>query len=210
MEKLKHNLARRQFVKVLTAAGLTSAFAGHLVGRALAQAGRGPSDLDILQLALTAEYLAADAYTRSRFGGFEGLVKDYLEAAQEQEEAHVKALRDTVTSLGARPVERPTFTYPVEFLPRNQLAILRLLNALEDAFVGAYLGALPLISNKEILKAAGAILGNEAAHRATVRASRILLGDRELPGPRSPADRAFEVAITPEEAQKAVGGFIRR
>ena len=50
----------------------------------------------------------------------------------------------------------------------------------------------------------------EAAHRATVRASRILLGDQELPGPRSPADRAFEVAITPEEAQKAVSGFIRK
>ena len=74
MEKLEHNLARRQFVKVLTAAGLTSAFAGHLVGRALAQAGRGPSDLDILQLALTAEYLAADAYARSRFGGFDTLL----------------------------------------------------------------------------------------------------------------------------------------
>jgi len=76
--------------------------------------------------------------------------------------------------------------------------------------VGAYLGALPLIQSKDVLKAAGAILGNEAAHRATVRASRILLGDQELPGPRSPADRAFEVAITPEEAQKAVSGFIRK
>ncbi|WP_234507976.1 MULTISPECIES: ferritin-like domain-containing protein [Thermus] len=43
----------------------------------------------------------------------------------------------------------------MEFLPRNQLAILRLLNALEDAFVGAYLGALPLIANKDILKAGG-------------------------------------------------------
>ena len=190
-------LARRQFMRVLTATGLSAAFAGSLLDRALAAHG-GPSDADILQLALTAEYLAADAYTRSLFGGFQGLVKDYLEVALSQEEAHVK------------PVEKPSFVYPVEFLPRNQLAILRLLNALEDAFVGAYLGALPLIQSKDVLKAAGAILGNEAAHRATVRASRILLGDQELPGPRSPADRAFEVAITPEEAQKAVSGFIRK
>ena len=196
-------LARRQFMRVLTATGLSAAFAGSLLDRALAAHG-GPSDADILQLALTAEYLAADAYTRSLFGGFQGLVKDYLEVA------HVKALRDTLSALGVKPVEKPSFVYPVEFLPRNQLAILRLLNALEDAFVGAYLGALPLIQSKDVLKAAGAILGNEAAHRATVRASRILLGDQELPGPRSPADRAFEVAITPEEAQKAVSGFIRK
>ncbi|KGQ21225.1 ferritin-like domain-containing protein [Thermus filiformis] len=206
MEKI---LARREFVRVLTAAGLSATLAGQLAQKALAQS-KGVSDVDILQLALTAEYLAADAYTKSQFGGFEGLVKDYLQAALEQEEAHVKALRDTLNALGAKPVERPNFVYPVEFLPRNQLAILRLLNALEDAFVGAYLGALPLIQNKDILKAAGAILGNEAAHRATVRASRILLGDQELPGPRSPADRAFEVAITPEEATKAVSGFIRK
>ena len=195
-------LARRQFMRVLTATGLSAAFAGSLLDRALAAHG-GPSDADILQLALTAEYLAADAYTRSLFGGFQGLVKDYLEVA-------LKALRDTLSALGVKPVEKPSFVYPVEFLPRNQLAILRLLNALEDAFVGAYLGALPLIQSKDVLKAAGAILGNEAAHRATVRASRILLGDQELPGPRSPADRAFEVAITPEEAQKAVSGFIRK
>ena len=202
-------LARRQFMRVLTDTGLSAAFAGSLLDRALAAHG-GPSDADILQLALTAEYLAVDAYTKSLFGGFQGLVKDYLEAALTQEEAHVKALRDTLSALGVKPVEKPSFVYPVEFLPRNQLAILRLLNALEDAFVGAYLGALPLIQSKDVLKAAGAILGNEAAHRATVRASRILLGDQELPGPRSPADRAFEVAITPEEAQKAVSGFIRK
>jgi hypothetical protein len=205
---MESSLARRQFIKVLTTTGLSLGVAQSLVSRALAQ--KGPSDLDILQLALTAEYLAADAYTRSLFGGFQGLVKDYLEAALAQEEAHVKALRETIQALGSRPVERPNFTYPIEFGPRNQLGILRLLNALEDAFVGAYLGALPLIGNKDVLKAAGAILGNEAAHRATVRASRILLGDQELPGPRSPADRAFEVAITPEEAQRAVSGFIRK
>ncbi len=210
MEKLKHNLARRQFVKVLTAAGLTSAFAGHLVGRALAQAGRGPSDLDILQLALTAEYLATDAYARTRFASFEGEIRQYLEAALAQEEAHLKALQDAIRSLGGKPVERPQFVYPIQFLSSTRLQVLRLLNALEDAFVGAYLGALPLLQNKDLVKAAGSILGNEAVHRALIRDSRLSLNDPELPGPRVPNDRAFEVAITPEEAQKAVGGFIRR
>ena len=51
-------LARRQFMRVLTATGLSAAFAGSLLDRALAAHG-GPSDADILQLALTAEYLAA-------------------------------------------------------------------------------------------------------------------------------------------------------
>lgn len=40
-------LARRQFMRVLTAAGLSSALAGSLLDRALAAHG-GPSDLDIL------------------------------------------------------------------------------------------------------------------------------------------------------------------
>ncbi len=210
MEKtLGQNLARRKFVKVMVASGVSLAFAQHLAGQALGQ-GRGMTDLDILQLALTAEYLASDAYARTRFAGFQGEIRAYLEAALEQEEAHVKALQDTIRSLGAQPVARPNFGYPVQFMPGTRLQVARLLNALEDAFVGAYLGALPLIQNKQILSAAGAILGNEAVHRALIRDIRIELNDPELPGPRVPNDRAFEVAITAEEAQRAVSGFIQR
>lgn len=206
---MKGTLARRQFVKVMVASGVSAALAQHLAGQALAQA-RGVTDLDILQLALTAEYLASDAYARTRFAGFQGATRVYLEAALEQEEAHVKALQDTIRTLGGRPVERPQFTYPIQFLPETRLQVARLLNALEDAFVGAYLGALPLIQNKQILSAAGAILGNEAVHRALIRDIRIELNDPELPAPRVPNDRAFEVAITAEEAQKAVSSFIRK
>lgn len=137
-------------------------------------------------------------------------MRGYLEAALEQERAHLKALQDAIRAFGGKPVERPRFVYPIRFLPSTRLQILRLLNALEDAFVGAYLGALPLIRNKDLVKAAGSILGNEAVHRALIRDSRIAFRDPELTGPRVPNDRAFEVAITPEEAQKAVLRFIRK
>ena len=53
------NLGRRDFLKVLTAAGVSSGFALHLGQQAIAQSA-GITDLDILNLALTAEYLATD------------------------------------------------------------------------------------------------------------------------------------------------------
>ena len=75
MEKQPQNLARRKFVKVLTAAGLSTALAHSLVGQALAQS-QGVSDLDVLNLALTAEYLATDAYTRALTVNFPGEIRD--------------------------------------------------------------------------------------------------------------------------------------
>jgi hypothetical protein len=80
MEKQPQNLARRKFVKVLTAAGLSTALAHSLVGQALAQS-QGVSDLDVLNLALTAEYLATDAYTRALTVNFPGEIRDYLSEA---------------------------------------------------------------------------------------------------------------------------------
>jgi hypothetical protein len=74
-------LARRQFVKVFSAAGLSAAFASQLGWKALAQS--GPSDVDILNLALTAKYLAVDAYTNAFTAGCTGEIKEYLEVARE-------------------------------------------------------------------------------------------------------------------------------
>lgn len=207
---LDRQVARRGFLKVLTAAGISGVVATQLGGVALAQAGK-ITDLDILQLATTAEYLAVDAYTNALKAGFGGDIQDYLKEALKQEQAHLDALIATIQGpFKAKPVERPKFDYPVKFTKDNQIAVLRLLNALEDAFVGAYLGALPLIQNKDVLAAAGAILGNEAVHRSLIRDSRLELGDKEVPGPQVPNDRAFEVPITAKQAADAVGSFIHK
>jgi hypothetical protein len=210
MEKQPQNLARRKFVKVLTAAGLSTALAHSLVGQALAQS-QGVSDLDVLNLALTAEYLATDAYTRALTVNFPGEIRDYLSEALKHEEAHVKALTDTIRGpFNAMPVARPQFTYgDLQFNAANRLRVLETLVALETAFTGAYLGAIPLIQNKAVLSAAASIAMNEEAHLAILRDAVLTLGGR-VEGTQTPVGRAFAVAITPQQATQAVQGFIRR
>ncbi len=201
------NLNRRNFVKILAAAIPASA-ALELGQYAVAQSAGG--DLEILNLALTAEYLATDIYYKVTLCGFDGIVKEYIDAARDQENEHVGALQSTIRALGGTVPKRPDFVYPVTFDTKNQLPVLRVMNALEDAFVGAYLGALPLIQNKDILAAAGAIMGNEATHRCLIRQSRINLGDTTVTGLQVGNDRAYEKAITPAQALTAVGGFIKK
>ncbi len=201
---------RRQFVKVLTAGGLSAALATQLGQLAVAQS-QGVSDLDVLNLALTAEYLATDAYTRALTVAFPGDIRDYLSEALKHEEAHVKALQDTISGpFRATPVARPQFTYgDLQFNAANRVKVLETLVALETAFTGAYLGAIPLIQNKAVLSAAASIAMNEEAHLAVLRDSVLELGGR-VEGPQTPVGRAFAVAITPEQATRAVQGFIRR
>jgi rubrerythrin len=206
---VNETMARRGFLKVLTATGLGMGAAALLTGRASAQSA-GITDVDILNLALTAEYLATDVYYNATLCGFDGLTKEYIDAARDQENEHVDALQKTVRALGGKPAARPEFVYPVKFDTKNQLPVLRVMNALEDAFVGAYLGALPLIQNKDVLSAAGAILGNEATHRCLIRQSRINLGDDTVTGLQVGNDRAYERAITPAQATSAVLGFVKK
>ncbi|MBO1435955.1 ferritin-like domain-containing protein [Meiothermus sp. CFH 77666] len=210
METQPQNLARRQFVKVLTATGLSAAVAHSLVGRVLAQS-QGVSDLDVLNLALTAEYLATDAYTRALTVSFPGEIRDYLAEALKHEEAHVKALTDTIRGpFAAMPVARPQFTYgDLQFNTANRVKVLETLVALETAFTGAYLGAIPLIQNKAVLSAAASIAMNEEAHLAVLRDAVLSLGGK-VEGPQTPVGRAFAVAITPQQASQAVQGFVRR
>jgi hypothetical protein len=206
---MEQRLARRGFLKVLTAVGVSTVAAGGLGRIALAQGGIG--DLDILQLALTAEYLATDVYTKSLTVPYPQGIKDYLEEALKQEELHVKALQDTIAGpFKGTPVARPQFSYgALEFNRANQMKVLETMIALETAFTGAYLGAIPLIQNKAVLAAAAAIAMNEESHLATLRGGLINLGGK-VDGPQVPNGRPLGVAITPEQATAAVMGFVKK
>jgi rubrerythrin len=206
---MNHEMGRRGFLKVLTSTGV-GAGAALFMGRSAVAAAQGITDVDILQLALTAEFLATDVYYKATLCGFDGIIKDYIDAARDQENVHVDALQKTIRALGGKPAARPEFAYPVSFDTKNQIPVLRVMNALEDAFVGAYLGALPLIQNKDILAAAAAIMGNEATHRCLIRQSRVNLGDTTVTGLQVGNDRAFEMAITPAQATNAVLGFVKK
>ena len=193
---------RRDFVQLLALGGLGLGFINSSV-----QA-EGENDLEIVSLAIVAEQLAVEAYTKAVAAKqFTGILASYFRVALRQESDHLAALSKVAKSLGGSVpqanfiFENGVFDSPIE--------LLRLMNALEDAFVGAYLGALPLLKDKNIISAAGAILGVEAGHRVLLREARLNFRDPGITGTRVPNDRSFENALIPTQAAAALKPFRR-
>ena len=67
--------------------------------------------------------------------------------------------------------------FPVETL-KTQADVLRFAASLEKGAVSAYLGAIPVFDNRDLAKAAGSILGDEAMHWAILRNA---LGEAPVP-----------------------------
>ena len=63
---------------------------------------------------------------------------------------------------------KPSYAFPTDRL-KSQADVLRFAAGLEQGAVSAYLGALPLFGDRELAKAAGSILGDEAMHWAVLR-----------------------------------------
>ncbi len=133
------------------------------VSQAFAATGGG--DAEILNFALTLEYLESDFYNvKGKQVGLSGQAKSYAKLFGEQEQAHINALRTVIKQLGAKPVAKPTFVFPVS----NQSSFLALASELENTGVGAYNGAAPSLTSKQILTAAGSIVQIEARHAAGI------------------------------------------
>jgi hypothetical protein len=131
------------------------------VGNALAAS----PDLDILNFALTLEYLEADFYqVKGKSVGLSAAIKPIAKAFGEEESEHVSALTSAINKLGGKPVKKPTFAFPVT----NQKSFLKLAYVLENTGVGAYNGAGPSLTDKALLAAAGSIVQIEARHAATI------------------------------------------
>src|SRR5579875_600802 len=131
------------------------------VGNALA----ATSDVDILNFALTLEYLETDFYkSKGKSVGLSGQAKTLASSFGDEESEHVAALTKAITGLGGKPVTKPTFAFPVS----NQTSFLKLAYELENVGVGAYNGAGPSLTNKAILAAAGSIVQVEARHAASI------------------------------------------
>lgn len=173
-ELLDFALSRRNLVRgsvatgsavMATTVGLSSAFAQAL------------TDVDILQFALTLEHLEARMYKEMLAKNIlTGKEKSYLESFGSHEAAHVKAISDTLVSLGATPVAaKDMYNFPA-FNTRED--ILNFAKVAEDTGVGAYQGAAAAISNKQILAAAGSIVQVEARHAAIIN---LLLGIDPVP-----------------------------
>jgi hypothetical protein len=123
------------------------------------------SDLDILNFALTLEYLETDFYqVKGKSVGLSGQAKALAGSFGDEESEHVAALTKAITGSGGKPVKKPMFDFPVT----NQASFLKLAYVLENTGVGAYNGAGPALTNKELLAAAGSIVQIEARHAASI------------------------------------------
>jgi rubrerythrin len=130
---------------------------------ALAQEGGG--DVDILNFALTLEYLEADFYKQAAKLSLKGDYKAFAKDFGANEQAHVDALKATIKKLGGKPVSSPAFAFGM----KSQADFAKLAVTLEDTGVSAYNGAAPMIKSKEVLAAAGSIVQVEARHAAAMR-----------------------------------------
>jgi hypothetical protein len=125
----------------------------------------GGSDVDILNFALTLEYLETDFYkVKGKTVGLSGQAKALASTFGDEEAEHVAALTKAITAAGGKPVAKPRFAFPVS----NSAGFLKLAYVLENTGVGAYNGAGPALKNKQYLAAAGSIVQVEARHAAAI------------------------------------------
>jgi Ferritin-like domain len=167
---------------------------GPLVRRAFAQDGMG-GDVDIVNFALTLEYLETDFYEQAQKLGLSGDLKKLASQFADTEGQHVDALTATVKQLGGMPAKKPTFAFPM----KDEKSFLKLAVTLEDTGVAAYNGAGPSIQSNEVLGAAGSIVQVEARHAAAVR----------LANGQDPAPDAFDRTQSADQVMKAVQPLIK-
>lgn len=148
-----------------------------LIGEASAQTAN--NDVTILNSALGAEQQAIAAY---QLGADSGLlqkpVKDLAVQFQGHHKAHADALAKAVTKLGGKPAAAmKDYGFPKDKL-KSQNDVLVFAASLEKGAVSAYLGAVPILTDRELAKAAASILGDEAMHWAVLRQA---LGQNPVP-----------------------------
>jgi len=155
----------------------------------------GGVDLEIVNYALTLEYLEADFYQKvAESGLFAGKELDLIKLFGEHEQAHVDALESTAKSLG-EAAPKPETTFPLE----SKAAVLGLAATVENLGAAAYLGQAARIQDPAILAAALAIHTVEARHAAALNR---MLGKNFVP------DGAFAKPASMEEVLPLVKPFI--
>ena len=177
-----------------------------------------PSDVDILNYALTLEHLEYAFYRdglmkfkeRELEGAkvFDGLgrylrrsVRENLVRIRNHEEVHVYTLESVIRSLGGKPVPEATYNFRTTAFT-SVAKFVSVAQFLENTGVTAYDGAIAHIEAAKLLTAGATIATVEARH-----ASYLNLLNRDVPFPK-----AFDEPVAPRAICEAVqaenGGFI--
>jgi hypothetical protein len=171
-----HGMTRADFIlrgAIATGAAIGAGAVAPFVSSAFAAS--GATDVDILNFALTLEYLETNFYKhKAKAVGLSGEAKRLAATIAEHEQLHVDALTKAITSAGGTPAKQPTFAFPVT----DQATFLALAYVLENVGVGAYNGAGPSLTNPQYVVAAGSIVQVEARHAAAIG---LLVGQSPTP-----------------------------
>ena len=193
-----HGMTRASFIlRGALAAGALygTASVAPFISSAFAETGGG--DVEILNFALTLEYLETDFYkVKGKTVGLSGQAKAYATQFGAEEAEHVTALAAAIKQLGGTPVKKPTFVFPVT----NESTFLKLASVLENTGVGAYNGAAPSLASKDVLASAGAIVQVEARHAAAID---LLIGTSPTP------DQGFDRPLSKTEVLAKAGPLIK-
>ena len=192
-----YGMSRSSFIakSAIATGGLYGAGAvTQFVSRAVAQEGMG--DVEILNFALTLEYLEAAFYDEAiSKAGLSGDIKKMAQEFGDHEKQHVDALTGAIEKAGGKPVKAPGVKFPLT----DEASFIKLAVTFEDTGVYAYNGAAPMISNKDVLAAAGSIAQVEARHAAAIRSA----------AKQDASPGAFDKTLTMDEVLKAVKPFLK-
>jgi len=163
------------------------------------------SDLQILNYALTLEYLEAAAYKAINDSGvlgniYGGRAAQYFREFGANEQTHVTKIRDTIVALGGTPVTAPTRGYNLSPVPTDAAGVVKYFQEVESVGASAYLGAATSITNPDILEAALSIHAVEAEHASA-------LAQLIAPGTSLFAPEAFATPRTPDQVFQIVAPF---
>jgi rubrerythrin len=209
---IHHASSRRRFLKLagagagasltalLAACGGSSNTGASSASTQSTAAARGQDgtagDVDILNYALTLEYLEAGFYAKVVDSGvLKGSEQETAKRFGAAEQAHVETIRSTIMKLGGKPVAEPKATFPLD----DRMSVLKLAATVENLGAAAYLGQAPNISSPDVLSAALSIHSVEARHAAALNN---LLGRRVTP------DGAFAKPASKQDVLKAVQPFL--
>lgn len=183
---------------------IPGAIALTMLGQKFAFADDGDFDgpLDVLNYALTLEYLEAEFYRQGNSSGVaSGKAADYLTTIQSDEETHVMVLQDTIAELGGDAVPAPMVDFGESF--KDQDSYLEAAYTFENLGVQAYLGAAPsLFKEKALLTAAASIFGVEARHAAIIGVLQ------NKPAEGGVYQGAFETPLGRQQVLEAAAPFI--
>jgi|GEM_PF-978850 len=181
----------------IAGSGLATLTPGEQMGVRIAAGQTLKTDMDVLQFALTLEHLEDAAYRAVNASGIlKGTPSDLFKAFGDHEHTHVVVLTDVITKMGGKPVQ-PQAKYNLPKI-ESQDQVLRLFTTIEEVGAGAYLGAAPLLKDKNLLGAAASIHNVEAQHASTLKA---FMND-PMPSP------AFGKPMTADEVLAAVKPFL--